>query len=349
MFDSQKFQQILARLPRNFPESAIAVHHYEVLQSTNITAGELLEKGASFPLIVIADRQTAGRGQWGRKWQSDRGGLYLSLGMATNSAIGIHLTFSSGWGIASALRREGIPVSLKWPNDLILDGKKLGGIKTVTSLFSHQSPVTSHQSFQSPVTRQCLSRNLSPALRALGARRIEFGRCNQARRTAPKGHQSPVRERGTGNSKRGTGHTSSSPPLSHAVIGVGINWENQPPEPGIALAPFLRDRHGASIADRESLAAIAIHGILSGYHYYLTEGVDALLSSYWELAIAKGRSVTVNGAPGTIVGVTPRGELRIRLQSPGAATEICCPPGAIALGYNTKDKNFGERSLHKKS
>ncbi|MGK7924180.1 MAG: biotin--[acetyl-CoA-carboxylase] ligase [Spirulina sp.] len=316
MFDSQKFQQILARLPRNFPESAIAVHHYEVLQSTNITAGELLEKGASFPLIVIADRQTAGRGQWGRKWQSDRGGLYLSLGMATNSAIGIHLTFSSGWGIASALRREGIPVSLKWPNDLILDGKKLGGIKTVTR----------HQ-------------------------RCDPGESNSPRERASR--QSPVTSSQLPvNREQGTDNTSPlllSSSLSHAVIGVGINWENQPPEPGIALASVLQDRHGASIADRESLAAIATHGILSGYHYYLTEGVDALLSSYWELAIAKGRSVTVNGAPGTIVGVTPRGELRIRLQSPGAATEICCPPGAIALGYNTKDKNFGERSLHKKS
>jgi BirA family biotin operon repressor/biotin-[acetyl-CoA-carboxylase] ligase len=292
VFDCQKFFTTFSRLPRNFSKSQIVVHHYEVLNSTNTTAAKLLKKGlengASFPLVVIADRQTAGRGQWGRQWQSDRGGLYLSIGIAVANAIGIHLTFCSGWGIATALRREGIPVQLKWPNDLILAGKKLGGIKT--ELFRN-TPITSP----------------------------------------------PLFSKEAGGVKK----------HAYAIIGVGINWENQPPDPGISLAESLSDR--ASIADLESLAAITTHGILSGYYYYVNEGIDALLSSYWELAIAKGRSVMVNGAPGTIVGVTPQGELRIRLQSPGASTEICCPPGAIALGYNTKDKNFSERSLHKKS
>lgn len=286
MFDRQTFQQVFDRLPCSFPQSAIALHHYEVLASTNTTAGELLKNGASSPLVVIADRQTAGRGQWGRQWQSDRGGLYLSLGMTVQSAIGIHLTFSSGWGIATALRQEGIPVQLKWPNDLILDGKKLGGIKTITS-----NPAIVNKEFLS------------------------------------------------------TSHS----PLNDAIIGVGINWENQPPDPGISLSSFFQGRYREAIANLESLAAITTYGILSGYHYFLNEGVEALLSSYWELAIAKGRSVTIKGCPGTIVGITPQGELRIRLESPGASTEICCPPGAIALGYDRKDKNFSERSLHKKS
>lgn len=262
MFDRQKFKQVFQR---QFPETSIALHHYEILESTNTTAGKLLENGASFPLVVIADCQTAGRGQWGRQWQSDRGGLYLSLGTVTDGKLGILLTFCSGWGIATALRQKNIPIQLKWPNDLILNGKKLGGIKTVTS-----------------------DRSPSPHL-----------------------------------------------PHSHAVIGVGINWENQPPEPGIALGDFMSDR--TAIPDLESLAAITTCGILSGYHYCLTAGTDALLSSYWELAIAKERSVTIDGSLGTIVGITPRGELRIRLHSPGASTEICCPPGAIALGYNAKD------------
>ncbi|MEA5468655.1 biotin--[acetyl-CoA-carboxylase] ligase, partial [Spirulina sp. 06S082] len=137
MFDRQKFQEICDRIP----QGAIALHHHEILESTNTTAWELLKNGASSPLVVIADRQTAGQGQWGRQWQSDRGGLYLSLGMVIESAIGIHLTFSSGWGIATALRHEGIPVQLKWPNDLILEGKKLGGIKTVIKGQGYVSPL----------------------------------------------------------------------------------------------------------------------------------------------------------------------------------------------------------------
>ncbi|MEM9542344.1 MAG: biotin--[acetyl-CoA-carboxylase] ligase [Cyanobacteria bacterium P01_E01_bin.42] len=284
MFDRQKFQQIFQN---QFPETALSLDHYAVLDSTNTTARKLVENNATLPLVVIADRQTAGRGQWGRQWQSDPGGLYLSLGMATDGKIGILLTFGSGWGIATALRQRGIPVQLKWPNDLILNGKKLGGIRTVTS-------------YRVPVD-------------------------------APPAPLFPA----------------AYSPFPYAVIGVGINWENQPPDPGIALTECMSDR--AAIPDLESLAALTTGGILSGYRHYLQEGADALLSSYWELAIAKERSVTVNGSPGTIVGITPRGELRIRLQSSGASTEIRCDPGAIALGYNIDEKIFSERSLHKKS
>ena len=112
----------------------LSFHIFETLPSTNQTLWELLDQGATPGTVVIALEQTAGRGQWGRQWQSSTGGLYLSVALApdlvaTNSA---HLTLGSAWGIATALRSYGIPALIKWPNDLILCKRKLGGILTET-------------------------------------------------------------------------------------------------------------------------------------------------------------------------------------------------------------------------
>ncbi len=110
------------------------LHIFETLPSTNQTLWELLNQGATAGTVVIAAQQTAGRGQWGRQWQSSLGGLYLSVALAPNlqASNSAQLTLCSAWGIATALRGYGIPVFLKWPNDLLLKGRKLGGILTET-------------------------------------------------------------------------------------------------------------------------------------------------------------------------------------------------------------------------
>jgi BirA family biotin operon repressor/biotin-[acetyl-CoA-carboxylase] ligase len=104
--------------------------------STNQLLWDLQHQGYSPPLAAIAREQTAGRGQWGRTWQSPPGGLYLSLWLETNLPInhGPHLVLWSAWGIAYALIQHGIPVQVKWPNDLLLKGKKLAGIKTESKI-----------------------------------------------------------------------------------------------------------------------------------------------------------------------------------------------------------------------
>lgn len=121
---------------------------FESVASTNQTAWELMRQTEPEP-IVIALSQTAGRGQWGRQWQSERGGLYLSVGMrgAVPVANAAELTLCSAWGLAIALRtiparlsgvEVGIPVQLKWLNDLVLEGRKLGGILTETRIQQRQ-------------------------------------------------------------------------------------------------------------------------------------------------------------------------------------------------------------------
>ncbi|PSB05164.1 biotin--[acetyl-CoA-carboxylase] ligase [Merismopedia glauca] len=109
---------------------------YDTLASTSETLWKLMEKGASPGTVVVALQQTAGRGQWGRQWSSNLGGLYLSLALTPNlpTAHSSYLTICTAWGIATQLRDYEIPVELKWPNDLILDRRKLGGILTETRI-----------------------------------------------------------------------------------------------------------------------------------------------------------------------------------------------------------------------
>lgn len=125
----------------NLPElgqtQGLSLQVFETLPSTNQTLWELLNQGAASGTVVIALQQTAGRGQWGRQWQSTLGGLYLSLALTPNlqASNSAQLTLCSAWGIATALRSYDIPVFLKWPNDLLLLGRKLGGILTETRVY----------------------------------------------------------------------------------------------------------------------------------------------------------------------------------------------------------------------
>jgi BirA family transcriptional regulator, biotin operon repressor / biotin---[acetyl-CoA-carboxylase] ligase len=126
------------------------LYTFDRVASTNSTLWDLLDRKAPVGTTVIAAQQSAGRGQWGRQWQSPCGGLYLSLAMVTATQLqngqpvlaaetGL-LTLSSAWGLATCLRAQGVPVDLKWPNDLMVRGRKLGGILTETRL--HQGQVT---------------------------------------------------------------------------------------------------------------------------------------------------------------------------------------------------------------
>jgi BirA family biotin operon repressor/biotin-[acetyl-CoA-carboxylase] ligase len=109
---------------------------FETVSSTNQTLWELIALGAKPGTIVIASQQTSGQGQWGRQWISPVGGLYLSMAIAPQLPVenGFGLTLATAWGIASQFRKYGIPVGIKWPNDLVLNNRKLGGILTQTKV-----------------------------------------------------------------------------------------------------------------------------------------------------------------------------------------------------------------------
>ena len=95
-------------------------------------AHELAEAGALAGQGVVARRQRSGRGRHGRPWSAEVGGLWLSVVCRPDAGRGLEaLSLRVGLGVAAALEAAvpGLPrIDLKWPNDLLLGGRKLGGI-----------------------------------------------------------------------------------------------------------------------------------------------------------------------------------------------------------------------------
>ncbi len=107
-------------------------HRHAELDSTNQEAMRQARAGAASGVVVIADVQSAGRGRHGRRWQSIRGNLLLSLMLRPGVAVDKLPQVSFVAGLAAADAADAFlhcgPVGLKWPNDILLDDAKLCGI-----------------------------------------------------------------------------------------------------------------------------------------------------------------------------------------------------------------------------
>jgi BirA family biotin operon repressor/biotin-[acetyl-CoA-carboxylase] ligase len=110
------------------------VYHFFKTDSTNRVAMELGYADEPEGAVVLAEEQTAGRGRAGRTWHSERGaGLYVTLLLRPklSPVQAPLLTMLAGLSAHTAvLAQTGLSAELKWPNDLLLNGKKLGGILT---------------------------------------------------------------------------------------------------------------------------------------------------------------------------------------------------------------------------
>ena len=110
------------------------VYHFFKTDSTNRVAMELGYADEPEGAVVLAEEQTAGRGRAGRSWHSERGaGLYVTLLLRPklSPVQAPLLTMLAGLSAHTAvLAQTGLSAELKWPNDLLLNGKKLGGILT---------------------------------------------------------------------------------------------------------------------------------------------------------------------------------------------------------------------------
>ncbi len=105
------------------------VHRFDAVQSTMDVLHQLAAEGAGEGTVVVAEEQLAGRGSRGRSWHSPRGGLWVSALLRPSTATEV-LSLRVGLTVEEALRCLGpdLPLSLKWPNDLMLGERKLGGI-----------------------------------------------------------------------------------------------------------------------------------------------------------------------------------------------------------------------------
>jgi len=110
------------------------IFHFFSVDSTNAFAARLLNHGRKVAdgTLVISESQTAGKGRRGRNWHSEQeNGLYFSLVLRPRIPPGFAPLFTLGTAVAlhNAIERNtGLPVDIKWPNDLLMDGRKFCGI-----------------------------------------------------------------------------------------------------------------------------------------------------------------------------------------------------------------------------
>jgi len=104
--------------------------HFDDIDSTNIKAKELAQKNIEDGSIIIAEKQTLGNGRFNRKWVSPNGGLWFTLILRPTipPTEAPKITQIAAASIYKALSDMNIDVTIKWPNDILLNNKKLCGI-----------------------------------------------------------------------------------------------------------------------------------------------------------------------------------------------------------------------------
>jgi len=120
------------------PPEGFVLHELAEVGSTNDEARRLAAAGVALPLVVLAGRQTRGRGRHGRGWESPKGNLYASVLLRVEEpvATSAQLSFVSGLALADALDERAPPgttIRLKWPNDVLIGRAKVAGILLETA------------------------------------------------------------------------------------------------------------------------------------------------------------------------------------------------------------------------
>jgi len=109
------------------------VYYFKSISSTNLYARKIAEKGFREGVVVIADTQTKGRGRKNRLWFSSFGGLWFSVVLRPNMLPerGMFVTMVASIAVAQTIKKiTNIEPVIKWPNDIIINRKKVCGILT---------------------------------------------------------------------------------------------------------------------------------------------------------------------------------------------------------------------------
>jgi BirA family biotin operon repressor/biotin-[acetyl-CoA-carboxylase] ligase len=107
------------------------IHYFKEIESTNTKAREIAHS-AEEGTVVIAETQSGGKGRIGRKWLSPEGGIWLSIILKPKiqPLHAARLTLLAGLAAAKTIQGMGIEAKIKWPNDVLVKGKKVCGILT---------------------------------------------------------------------------------------------------------------------------------------------------------------------------------------------------------------------------
>lgn len=112
------------------------IHYFREVDSTNEVAKKLAQEGAPEGTIIIAESQSRGRGRRGKTWVSPLGGAWMSIVLRPDTLPinAPQLTFTAGVAAAKTIKDEyGLDVGIKWPNDILIENRKVCGILTEIS------------------------------------------------------------------------------------------------------------------------------------------------------------------------------------------------------------------------
>jgi len=116
-------------------------YYFDSIESTQNQALKMADDPKNEGTVIIAEKQTGGRGRSGRKWISPKGGIWLSIILHPKFDISITTLFPIASSLALSYAIEKITKtspSLKWPNDLTVNGKKLAGMLVDVSMQSNR-------------------------------------------------------------------------------------------------------------------------------------------------------------------------------------------------------------------
>ena len=117
--------------PWEFPERESKIQYFSKVTSTMDIARDLARKGSPDFTVVIAGCQTKGRGRLKRVWHSSEGGLYFTIILRPqiSPVLSPRINFAASLTLARVLRKlYGVDAMVKWPNDILADGKKVSGM-----------------------------------------------------------------------------------------------------------------------------------------------------------------------------------------------------------------------------
>jgi len=260
---------------------------FPTIESTNDVAASVASGSASLAgehsreaegLVVIADQQTAGRGRRGHTWFSPPGsGLYVSVVVAPSRSADprratMLLTLAAGVALAEAIEAHtGVSIDVKWPNDLYIRNKKLGGILAEARM-DRRRPV--------PDTRG----GLEPL----------------------RGANAPINSGGGGApAARAEGGAPREVEKVDIVVGYGINVETTSYPPDIAdRATSIETELGRRV-DRHDLLVETLASLSTRYEDLLAGRFDVILDAWRRRApAARGARVTWTTTDGPQSGVT---------------------------------------------
>lgn len=108
------------------------IFHYRTIDSTNTKAKELAKNGAKDGTLIISDIQAQGKGRFERVWSSPKGGLWFSIVLRPliSPIDACKITLIAAKSIFNTLKSFGLEPEIKWPNDILINNKKICGILT---------------------------------------------------------------------------------------------------------------------------------------------------------------------------------------------------------------------------